>query len=134
MQYKGSEIGINDEIIINNINYESRPGPGFTPGIGGTYKQSPPPFKPPVEEPAQFDVQEPSPGCLHTLSAGDDTVGFCSKKKITCELDRPYEPQRHLGTLRMPAAADPGNNDDNKLLKIIMATFLVYIILGRKLF
>ncbi len=141
MRYIGSRIGISDDVIIDDINYEAIPGPSFTPGIGGTYKQSPPPFKPPVEEPAQFDIQEPSPGCEHTLSAGWGTVGFCTPKKVTCNLDRPYEPQRRIEPLRDPFAYEKEqmatkaetsvlkNNDI--ILKLVLAMFVVYIILGR---
>lgn len=139
MQYIGSRIGISDDVIINDINYEAIPGPSFTPGIGGTYKQSPPPFKPPIEEPAEFDIQEPSPGCEQTLSAGWRTVSFCTPKKVTCELGRPYEPQRHIEPLRDPFVYEKEQSvvlktdRNDTMIKLILAVFVIYIILGRKL-
>ena len=151
MQYTGSSIGISDEVIIDDINYEAIPGPSFTPGIGGTYKQDPLPFKPPPQEIAQFDIVEPSPGCEYTLSAGDDTIGFCSAKKVECELGRPYEPTRRFEPLREsngisqnydgPSSTDAepevvlkntnGISDDTAL-KVIVAAFLLYVIWGRR--
>lgn len=139
MQYIGSRIGISDDVIINDINYEAIPGPSFTPGIGGTYKQSPPPFKPPIEEPAEFDIQEPSPGCEQTLSAGWRTVSFCTPKKVTCELGRSYEPQRHIEPLRDPFVYEKEQSvvlktdRNDTMIKLILAVFVIYIILGRKL-
>ena len=140
MQYIGSNIGINDDIIIDDINYEAIPGPSFTPGIGGTYKQEPPPFKQPANEAAQFDIIEPSQGCEYTLSAGDDTIGFCSAKTTTCELGRPYEPQRRIDPLRDPSNGPPTpvvnrvlkSSTDDILLKAVVAVFLVYVIIGRR--
>ena len=144
MRYTGSSIGINDEVIIDDINYEAIPGPSFTPGIGGTYKQDPPPFKPPPQEVAQFDIVEPSPGCEYTLSAGDGTIGFCSAKKVECELGRPYEPTRRFEPLResnLPSSTDAEpevvlKNDpifsDDTALKVIVVAFLLYVIWGRR--
>ena len=144
MQYTGSSIGINDEVIIDDINYEAIPGPSFTPGIGGTYKQDPLPFKPPPQEIAQFDIVEPSQGCEYTLAAGDDTVGFCSAKKVECELGRPYEPTRRFEPLResnLPSSTDAEpevvlKNDpvisDDTALKVIVVAFLLYVIWGRR--
>ena len=96
MQFVNSTIGIDDDVNINDINYSTIPGPSFTPGVGGTYKESPPPFKPPVDTPAQWDVEEPSQGCANTLTAGWRTIDYCSQKPVTCQLHRPHEPQRHI--------------------------------------
>ena len=96
MQFINSSIGLDDNVIMDDINYSAISGPSFTPGIGGTYKEAPPPFKPPVNEPAQWQDEEPSQGCAKTLTAGWRTHSFCTPKEKTCDLDRPYEPQRHI--------------------------------------
>ena len=101
MYFINSSIGVDDAVIINDINYEAIPGPSFTPGVGGTYKQSPPPFKPPQPEVAQWDAQEPSQGCERTLTAGWRTIDYCTDKTVTCTLDRPLEPQRHIDPGRL---------------------------------
>lgn len=101
MYFIDSSIGINDNVIINDINYAAIPGPSFTPGVGGTYKQSPPPFKPPVADTAQWDTQEPSQGCDKTITAGWRTPSFCTEKAVTCDLERPLEPQRHIDPGRL---------------------------------
>ena len=136
-----SSIGLDDRVLMDKINYAAVPGPSFTPGIGGTYKQEPSSFKMPVNEPAQFDIIEPSPGCENTLSAGDDTVGFCEAKKVTCDLGRPYQPSRRAEPLRMPPKKEvlkkvpETKHDEDYSLRIILVVFLLYIILGRtKLF
>ena len=103
MHFVNSAIGVDDDIIINDINYAAIPGPSFTPGVGGTYKQTPPPFKLPEQTPAQWDMEEPSQGCAHTLTAGWRTIDYCSDKPVTCQMNRPHEPQRHIepGRLRL---------------------------------
>lgn len=122
---------------MDKINYAAVPGPSFTPGIGGTYKQEPPSFKMPADEPAQFDIIEPSPGCENTLSAGNDTVGFCEAKKVTCDLGRPYQPTRRAEPLRVPVLkkTPETEREEDYSLRIILVVFLLYIVLGRtKLF
>jgi len=145
-----SSIGLDDKVLMDKINYAAVSGPSFTPGIGGTYKQAPPSFNMPSEEPAQFDIIEPSPGCENTLSAGNDTVGFCETKKVTCDLGRPYQPSRRAEPHRAPTLQlqedkqvkavmkiklkDAPENEDY-LLRIILIVFLLYVIIGRtKLF
>lgn len=135
MQFINSSIGVDDEVIINDINYFSISGPSFTPGIGGTYKESPPPFKPPVDEPAQWQNEEPDQGCEHTLTAGWRTHSFCTPKKVTCDLDRPYEPQRHIepGRLQYLAACNKErkakvNGKDLDIKEILMYIAVVYVL------
>ena len=96
MYFIDSTIGVDDAVNINDINYSAVSGPSFTPGIGGTYKQSPPSFKPPDPELAQWDVHESSQGCEKTLAAGWRTPSYCTEKTVTCNMDRPFEPQRHI--------------------------------------
>ena len=140
MQFINSSIGVDDKVIINDINYSSISGPSFTPGIGGTYKESPPTFKPPIEEPAQWQYDEPSQGCLKTLTAGWRTHSYCAPKTVTCDMDRPYEPQRHVepGRLQRPVACSRAKKSkvtDKKLdiketlmyIAIVYVLYLLYI-------
>jgi len=121
MQYVSSNIGISDEVIINDINYAAIPGPSFSPGIGGTFKQEPPPHKPaPVQVP-EFDIKKHSPGCEFTISAGDGTKGFCTAKTVTCDLGRPHEPQRHIE----PGRLDITNEIQTKLIRVTQAVSAV---------
>ncbi len=96
-----SSLGLSDEIIINDINYETLPD-NFTPGVGGTYKRNPPPYKPPEEVVASWDEDVPSPACEHTYTAGYRTASYCTPKTVTCDLKRSYEPERII---------DPGRLD-----------------------
>ena len=84
MKFIGSDIGVSDAININEIDYATIPGPSFTPGIGGTYKQDPPPYGPAKEEIAQWDQIKKSPGCEHTQTAGYRTMSYCTPKTATC--------------------------------------------------
>lgn len=143
MYFINSSIGVDDNVIINDINYEAIPGPSFTPGVGGTYKQDPGSFKPPEPEVAQWDAQEPSQGCERTLTAGWRTVDFCTDKTVTCNLGRPLEPQRHiepgrLQLLAMQKAAKknglketPGLRAMNTAL-IVAALYLIFMVLFSK--
>ena len=101
MEFIGSSIGLNDAVPIDDINYFSIPGPSFTPGIGGTYKQPPPPYSAPKPQPAQWDVSKPSPGCENTLTAGWRTKSYCTPKTVTCDLERPYYPERIIDPGRL---------------------------------
>lgn len=101
MEFIGSSIGLNDAVPIDDINYFSIPGPSFTPGIGGTYKQPPPPYSAPEPKPAQWDVPKPSPGCENTLTAGWGTKSYCTPKTVTCDLERPYYPERIIDPGRL---------------------------------
>lgn len=95
MKYIGSSIGVNDQVLLNDINYFSISGPSFTPGIGGTYKQPAPPSlnNSDIELP---DDDNQSVGCKLARSAGWGTPSWCSEKTKTCDLERPLEPQRHI--------------------------------------
>ena len=122
-----SSLGLNDYVIINDINYETLPD-HFTPGIGGTYKQTPPPYKEPKPVTAQWNAQEPSPGCENTITAGWRTASYCTPKTVTCDLERPLEPQRHI---------DPGRLDylmcEVAAKKALMKTKkdnFIYILIG----
>jgi len=138
MQYINSSIGVNDNVIINDINYFSVPGPSFTPGIGGTYKQTPPSFKPPETEQAQWEQEEPSQGCAKTLTAGWRTHSYCSPKETTCQLGRPHEPQRHIEPGRLQYLACAGRNKNKNYLgnkgttsdikEIIIFLVIIYIL------
>ena len=141
MQFINSSIGVNDDVIINDINYFSIPGKSFTPGIGGTYKQSPPPFKPPENEPAQWQQDEPSEGCAKTLTAGWRTHSFCSPKSTTCELGRPHEPQRHIEPGRLQyllrdihskankfVGKDGIKSDIKEILIFVAITYLLFLV------
>lgn len=99
MKYIGSSIGVNDEVLLNDINYFSIGGPSFTPGVGGTYKQPAPPA---LTNEVEVDEPEDNVGCELARSAGWGTPSWCSEKTVTCNLDRPLEPQRHI---------DPGRLD-----------------------
>lgn len=142
MQFINSSIGVNDDVIINDINYEAISGPSFTPGVGGTYKQSPPPFKPPVHQVAQWDIQEPNQGCENTLAAGWRTPSFCTEKTVTCNLDRPLEPQRHIDPGRLQIMKHCANKrrvvkEQHRLrvinwALIIAATYLIFMVLFSK--
>ena len=106
MYFINSSIGVDDAVNINDVNYSAISGPSFTPGIGGTYKQSPPPFKLPEKEIPQWDVQESSQGCEKTLAAGWRTPSYCTEKTVTCNMDRPFEPQRHIDPGRLQLMND----------------------------
>ena len=96
MKFIGSDIGVSDAININEIDYASIPGPSFTPGIGGTYKQDPPPYGPAKEEIAQWDQIKKSPGCEHTQTAGYRTMSYCTPKTATCPLERRWLPTQNF--------------------------------------
>jgi len=124
MQYVSSNIGIDDDIIINDINYTAIPGPSFSPGIGGTFKQEPPPHHPaPIQVP-EFDIKTNSPGCEFTISAGDGTKGFCTPKTVTCDLGRPYEPQRHIEPGRLAIT----NEIQQQLIRVTQAVSAVNVV------
>lgn len=101
MKFIGSSIGLDDAVPLNDINYFSLPGPSFTPGIGGTYKQAPPPYSKPVATPAQWQEPVTSPGCENTLTAGWRTHSYCKPKTVTCNLDRPLLPERIIDPGRL---------------------------------
>jgi hypothetical protein len=131
MQFINSSIGLDDNVIMDDINYSAISGPSFTPGIGGTYKESPPPFKPPVDEPSQWQDEEPSQGCAKTLTAGWRTHSFCTPKEKTCDLDRPYEPQRHIEPGRLQYLACEMKKKGikpTKTTKIDIKDMLMYIV------
>jgi hypothetical protein len=145
MHFIGSTIGVDDAVIINDINYAAVSGPSFTPGVGGTYKQSPPSFKPPTPELAQWDVQEPSQGCEKTIAAGWRTPSYCTEKTVTCNMDRPLEPQRHIdpGRLQLMERCafvkkqPPKLKEQHKLRAInwalvAAAVYLIFIVLFSK--
>lgn len=124
MQYVNSNIGIDDEIIINDINYTAIPGPSFSPGVGGTFKQEPPSHKPaPIQVP-EFDIKKHSPGCEYTISAGDRTKSFCTPKKVTCKLGRPHEPQRHIEPGRLSIT----NEIQQQLIKVTQTASVVNLV------
>lgn len=134
MQFINSSIGVDDDVIINDINYSAISGPSFTPGIGGTYKESPPPFKPPVDEPAQWQQEEPDQGCEHTLTAGWRTHSICTPKKVTCQMERPYEPQRHIEPGRLQLMAECAKKsrkpkkDELDIKEILMFLVVAYVL------
>ena len=96
MKFISSDIGVSDAININEINYSAIAGPSFTPGIGGTYKQDPPPWGPPNKEVAQWNQIKKSPGCEHTQTAGYRTMSYCTPKTARCDLDRPWLPTQNF--------------------------------------
>lgn len=143
MYFIDSTIGVDDAVIINDINYAAISGPSFTPGVGGTYKQSPPPFKSPEPESAQWAVQEPSQGCEKTLAAGWRTPSFCTEKSVTCNLGRPLEPQRHIDPGRLQIMQYCANKRRSELKEtrqlrpikwalIVAALYLIVIVLFSK--
>lgn len=135
MQFINSSIGIDDEVNINEINYAAVSGPSFTPGIGGTYKESPPPFKPPVDEPAQWDTPDPDQGCEHTLTAGWRTHSTCVPKKVTCQMERPHEPQRHIEPGRLQLMAECAKKSKKpKKDELDIKDILIYMIIAYVLF
>lgn len=95
MKYVNSTIGVNDQVIINDINYFSEPGPSFTPGVGGTYKQPAPPSLGNEAPEGNLGPQE-KVGCELARSAGWGTPAWCSEPKVDCPLNRALEPQRHI--------------------------------------
>ena len=102
MKFINSDIGVDNAIILNDINYASIPGPSFTPGIGGTYKQQPPPHEPPTKSVPQWDRKREDVGCELARSAGWGTPSWCTPKTETCSLERPLYPERII---------DPGRLD-----------------------
>ena len=102
MKFINSDIGVDNAIILNDINYASIPGPSFTPGIGGTYKQQPPPHSPPTDAVPQWDRPQKKIGCELARSAGWGTPSWCTPKTETCSLKRPLYPERII---------DPGRLD-----------------------
>lgn len=143
MHFINSEIGVDDAVIINDINYEAISGPSFTPGVGGTYKQSPPPFKPPTPEIAQWDIHEPSQGCEKTIAAGWRTPSFCTEKTVTCNMDRPLEPQRHIDPGRLQIMEYCANKKHTELKEsrklrvinwalVVAAVYLIFMVLFSK--
>jgi hypothetical protein len=136
MQFINSSIGVDDEVIINDINYSAISGPSFTPGIGGTYKESPPPFKPPTDEPAQWQNEEPDQGCEHTLTAGWRTHSYCTPKTVTCDLERPYEPQRHIepGRLQYLAACKKAQEKKVKTKELDIKEIVMYVAIAYMLY
>ena len=96
MKFIGSDIGVSDAININEIDYATIPGPSFTPGIGGTYKQDPPPFGPAIPVVAQWDRPHKSPGCERTQTAGYKTMSYCTPKTVTCPLERRWLPTQNF--------------------------------------
>ena len=127
---------MNDEVIIDNINYSAISGPSFTPGIGGTYKESPPPFKPPTDEPAQWQNEEPDQGCEHTLTAGWRTHSYCTPKTVTCDLERPYEPQRHIepGRLQYLAARKKAQEKKVNTKELDIKEIVMYVVIAYMLY
>lgn len=96
MKYVDSTIGLDDQVIINDVNYFSLPGPSFTPGVGGTYKDPAPPSlgNPPLT--GNLGAPQEKVGCQLARSAGWGTPSWCSEKTQECALKRPLEPQRHI--------------------------------------
>lgn len=82
----------------HGINSTATFGLTFTPGVGGTYKRpaQPSSLSPRVDE----EVDTTSPGCENTLTAGNDTIGFCSDKPVTCSYKRSLEPTRRVDAMR----------------------------------
>lgn len=146
MYFIDSTIGVDDAVNINDINYSAVSGPSFTPGIGGTYKQSPPSFKPPDPELPQWAVQEPSQGCAKTLAAGWRTPSYCTEKSVTCNMARPLEPQRDIEPGRLQLLQRcvgikenlvNANKNQHKLRMInwaliVAAVYLIFIVLFSK--
>jgi len=94
MKFINSDIGVDNAVILNDINYASIPGPSFTPGIGGTYKQTPPPHSPPQPVAPQWDAPRANVGCDLARSAGWGTPSWCTPATETCSLKRPFYPER----------------------------------------
>ena len=144
MHFIDSSIGVNDAVIINDINYAAVSGPSFTPGVGGTYKQSPPSFNPPKPELAQWDVQEPSQGCEKTLAAGWRTPSYCTEKTVTCNMGRSLEPQRHIDPGRLQLMKQCANKRRRAEVKetrrlrainwalVVAAVYLIFMVLFSK--
>lgn len=143
MHFIDSTIGVDDAVIINDINYAAVSGPSFTPGVGGTYKQGPPSFKPPTPELAQWDVQEPSQGCEKTIAAGWRTPSYCTEKSVTCDMGRPLEPQRHIDPGRLQIATHCANKrrselKESRILRainwalVVAAVYLIFMVLFSK--
>ena len=143
MHFINSTIGVDDAVIINDINYAAVSGPSFTPGVGGTYKQAPPSFKPPALELAQWEVQEPSQGCEKTIAAGWRTPSYCTEKSVTCDMGRPLEPQRHIDPGRLQIATHCANKRRSELKEsrrlrainwalVAAAVYLIFMVLFSK--
>ena len=138
MYFINSSIGVNDQVLLNDINYAAISGPSFTPGVGGTYKQPPPAFKPPEKTVPEWEKGEPSPGCEHTLTAGWRTIDYCTDKTETCSLGRPLLPQRLIDPGRLQYACDMQVNeevlkeertDDPKNVLVLLAiAFIIYLL------
>lgn len=134
MKFIGSDIGVSDAININEIDYATIPGPSFTPGIGGTYKQDPPAWGPAKEEIAQWDQIKKSPGCEHTQTAGYRTMSYCTPKTALCDLERPWLPTQNFepGKLDYLMADARAKKEQIKTRRettgiALLAAFLFYI-------
>lgn len=138
MYFINSSIGVNDQVLLNDINYAAVSGPSFTPGVGGTYKQAPPAFKPPEKTIPEWEQNEPSPGCERTLTAGWRTIDYCTDKTETCSLGRPLLPQRLIDPGRLQYACDmtedgtavvlKEGNDNGNILMMLAVIFIIYLI------
>ena len=145
MQFINSSLGLDDNILIDDINYFSIPGESFTPGVGGTYKGDTPPFKPPLDEKPQWQDTENSPGCEQTLTAGWRTHDFCSPKQVECGLKRRHEPHRRIDPGRLQLQQyilPPGNtgvstteniinHDIKEIVIIVLILYILYTIIVR---
>jgi len=134
MKFIGSDIGVSNAININEINYAAIPGPSFTPGIGGTYKQDPPAWGPAKEEIAQWDEIKKSPGCERTQTAGYRTMSYCTPKTARCDLERPWLPTQNFepGKLDYLMAAVKAKKEKIKTRRettgvALLVAFLFYI-------
>ena len=83
MKFINSDIGVDNAVILNDINYAAIAGPSFTPGVGGTYKQPPPPYGPPSSQVPEWDVPQEKVGCKLARSAGWGTPSWCTAKTET---------------------------------------------------
>ena len=136
MEFIGSSIGLDDSIAIDDINYFSIPGPSFTPGIGGTYKEPPPPHSAPEPQPPQWADPKPSPGCEDTLTAGWRTKSYCTPKTVTCDLERPYYPTRTIepGRLTYLLQAVAAKKRSIQLKNQLTVDHTIYVLVAIALF